>query len=57
MQSNTLPDRKGPTRVEWARHRATIIRLYSRLPLQAVRSFMEAEHGFKATYVTLAHIP
>ena len=48
---------KGPTQVEWARYRVTIIQLYSRLPLEAVRSFMETEHGFKATQVTPVHIP
>lgn len=49
MQSCTLRDRKGPTQVDWSRYRVTIIQLYSRLPLEAVRSFMETEHGFKAT--------
>ena len=36
---------------EWKKHKRLLIRLYKEYPLVDVMTYMEAKHGFFATYV------
>ncbi|KAF2837162.1 hypothetical protein M501DRAFT_995691 [Patellaria atrata CBS 101060] len=49
VPSEAIIDRRGPSRTEWSTYRKIIIELYSKKPLDHVRSHMLDNYGFQAS--------